>query len=75
MILVLFRSRRTAYIVRDNTKKNYVSRFILQGRNIILKNILDFDVVYVKLNNISCEFPGLNYVATLRCSEGIFMTT
>ena len=24
-----------------------------------------FDVVYVKSNSISCEFSGLNYVATL----------
>ena len=35
--LVLFCSRRTAYIVRDNTKKIYFSRFILQERNIIFK--------------------------------------
>ena len=37
----VFFSRRTDYIVRDNAKKNYISGFILQGRNIIFKNILD----------------------------------
>ena len=36
---LLFCSRRTAYIVRD-MRKIYISRFILQGRNIIFKNIL-----------------------------------
>ena len=36
----MFCSRRTAYIVRDNAKKIYISRFILQGRNIIFKSIL-----------------------------------
>ena len=40
-------------------RKNYISMFILQGRNIIFKNF------YVKSNSISCEFSGLNYVATL----------
>ena len=34
-----------------------------------------FDVVYIKSNSISCEFSGLNIVATLRCTEGIFMTS
>ena len=38
--LFLFCSRRTAYIVGDNAKQNYISRFILQGPNIIFKNIL-----------------------------------
>ena len=38
---VLFCSRRTADIVRDNAKKNYISRFTLQGCNIIFKNILN----------------------------------
>ena len=40
VFLVLFCSRRTAYIVRDNAKKIYIGRFILQGHNIIFKNIL-----------------------------------
>ena len=34
-----------------------------------------FDVDYVKSSSISCEFCGLNIVATLRCSVRIFMTT
>ena len=29
-------------------RKNYISRFILQGRNIIFKNIYVFNEVYVK---------------------------
>ena len=37
---VLFMS--TAYIVTDYAIKIYISRFILQGRNIIFKNILRF---------------------------------
>ena len=39
VFLVLFCSRRTAYNVRG-VKKIYISRFILQGHNIIFKNIL-----------------------------------
>ena len=38
--VVLFCSRHTAYIDRDNAKKIHISTFILQGRNIIFKNIL-----------------------------------
>ena len=45
--------------------KNYISRFILQGRNIIFKNILDVRCSLRKKNGISWEFSGLNYVATL----------
>ena len=41
VFLVLFCSRRTAYIVRDNAKKIYYHiRFILKGRIIIFRNIL-----------------------------------
>ena len=36
----MFCSRRTAYIVKDNAKKNYISRFISQECNIIFKTIL-----------------------------------
>ena len=35
-------------------QKIYISRFMLQGRNIIFKNIYMFDVVYVKSNSIWC---------------------
>ena len=48
-----FCSRRTAYIVRDNAKKIYISRFIFQGHNLFLKNYV-FDVVYIKSNSITC---------------------
>ena len=34
-------------------RKIYISRFILQGRNIIFKNIYVFDEVYIKANSIS----------------------
>ena len=40
LFLFRFSSRRGAYIVRDNAKKMYISRYILQGHNIIFKNIL-----------------------------------
>ena len=40
VFLVPFCSRRTAYIVRDNEQKIYINKFILQGRNIIFKNIV-----------------------------------
>ena len=63
MFLVLLCSRRTAYIVRDNANKNYNSRLILQGCNIIFKVFNVFDVVYVKLNSLPCEFSGLHYMA------------
>ena len=60
MFLALFCSRRTAYIVRDNAKK-----FTTVGRILFSKIFYMFDVVYVKLNSISCEFSGQNVVATL----------
>ena len=65
MFLVLFCSRRTAYIVRVNAKTFYITRFISQGCNIIFKKNYVFDVVYVKSGSISYEFCDLNYVATL----------
>ena len=52
-VFVLFCSCRTAYIVRDNAKKIYMSTFILQGRNLFSKIFYVFDVVYVKSNSIS----------------------
>ena len=65
MFLVLFCSHHTAYIVRDNAKK-------LTSVGLSYKGVISFseifyvlDVVYVKSNRISCEFSGLNVVATL----------
>ena len=65
MFLVLFFSRRTAYIVRDNTKK--FKSVGLSYKDVILfsKIFYVFDVVYVKSSSTSCEFSGLNIVATL----------
>ena len=51
--------------LRDNAKKNYVSRLIFEGVILFSKIFFVFHVVYVKSNIISCEFSGLNYVATL----------
>ena len=58
-------SRRTAYIVRDNAKK--ITLVGLSYKDVILfpKIFYVFGVVYVKSNRISCEFSGLNIVATL----------
>ena len=50
VFLVLFCSRPTAYIVRDNAKKIYISR----GLILFSKIFYVFDVVYVKSNRISC---------------------
>ena len=60
---VLFTS--FAYIVRDNSKK--ITSVDLSYKGVILfsKIFYIFDVVYVKSNRISCEFSGLNVVATL----------
>ena len=65
MFLVMFCSRRTAYIVSDNAKK--ITSVGLSYKDVILfsKLFYVFDVVYVKSNSISCEFSGLSYVATL----------
>ena len=75
MFLILFCSRRTAYIVRDNAKK--FTSVGLSNKGVILFSKIFYvsDVVYLKSNSISCEFSGLNYAATLNESEGIFMTT
>ena len=76
MFLVLFCSRHTAYIIRDDAKK-FTSEGLSYKGVILFSNIFYvFDVVFVKSNSISCEFSGLNYVATLpNASERIFMTT
>ena len=65
VFLVLFCSRRTAYIVGDNAKK--FTSVDLSYKDVILfsKIFYMFDVVYVKSNRISCEFFGLNITATL----------
>ena len=65
MFLVLFCSRRTAYIVRDNAKKFTSVGLSYKGVILFSKIFYVFDVVYVKSNTISCEFSGLDYVATL----------
>ena len=67
MFLVLFCSRRTAYIVRDNAKKNTSIGRPISYMGLILFSKLFYliDVVYVKSSSISCEFSGLNVVATL----------
>ena len=62
--LVLFCSRRTAYIVRDNAKKFTSVGLTYKGVVLFSKIFYMFDVVYVKSNSISCEFSGLNIVAT-----------
>ena len=60
MFLVRFCSRRTAYIVRDNAKK--FTSVGLSYKDVILfsKIFYVIDVVYVKLNSISCEVLNLN---------------
>ena len=65
MFILLFCSSRTAYIVRDNAKK--ITSVGLSYKGVILFSEIFYvlDVVYVKSNRISCEFSGLNYVATL----------
>ena len=65
MFLVLFCSRVTAYIVRDNAKKFTSVDLSCKGIILFTKIFYIFDVVYVKLNRISCEFSGLNITATL----------
>ena len=66
MFLVLFCSRRIAYIVRDNEKKKFIS-VGLSNKDVTLfsKLFYMFYVVYVKSNSMSCEFSDLNVVATL----------
>ena len=49
VFLVLFCSRRTDYIVRDNCEKIFISRFILPGPNIIFKNSLDVRCILRKI--------------------------
>ena len=66
MFLVLFCSRRTAYIVRDDAKK--ITSVGLSYRGVILfsKIFSTFDVDYVKSKSISYDFFGLNVVPTLQ---------
>ena len=68
VFLVLFCSRRTPYIVRNNARKfTPVGRPIsYMGLILFSKIFYVFVVVYVKSNSISCEFSGLNVVATLQ---------
>ena len=66
MFLVLFCSRRTAYVARDNAKKLH--------QYVYSKIFYVFDVVYIKSSNISCEFSGLNVVATLERKRRIFVS-
>ena len=56
VFLVLFCSRRTAYIVRDNAKK--FTSVALSYKDVILfsKIFYMFDVVYVKSNSICANF-------------------
>ena len=63
--LVLFCSRRTAYIVRDNEKKFISVGLSNKDVTLFSKIFYMFDEVYVKSNSISCEFSGLNVVAKL----------
>ena len=65
MFHVLFCSRRTAYIVRDNWEKFTPVGLSYKGVILFSKIFYVFDVVYVKSNRISCEFSDLNVVATL----------
>ena len=65
MFLVLFYSGHTAYIVRDNAKKFTTVGLSYNDVTLFSKIFYMFDVVHVKLNSISCEFSGLNVVATL----------
>ena len=65
MFLVPFCSRRTAYIVSDNTKKFTSVGLSYKGVILFKKIFYVFDAVYVKSNSVLCEFSGLNYVATL----------
>ena len=65
MSLALFCSRRTAYIIRDNAKKITSVGLSYKDVKLFSKIFYVFDVVYVKSNSISCQFSGLEVVATL----------
>ena len=65
MFLVLFCSRRTAYIVRNNAKKFTSVGLSYKGVILFSKIFYMFGVVCVKLNSIPCEFSDLNVEATL----------
>ena len=54
VFLVLFCSRRAAYIVRDNAKKFTSVGLSYKGVILFSKIYCVFDVVYVKSNRISC---------------------
>ena len=61
---LLFCSRRTAYIVRDNVK--IFTSVGLSYKDVILfsKIFYVFDVVYLNQIAFHANFSGLNYVAT-----------
>ena len=65
MFLVLFCSRRTAYIVTNNAKKFTSVGLSYNGVILYSKIFYVFGVVYVKSDSISCEFSGLKFMATL----------
>ena len=65
MFLVLFCSRRTAYIVRDNAKKITSVGLAYKDVTLFSKIFYVFYVFYVKSNSISCKFSGLKVGATL----------
>ena len=65
------------YVVLLISLERKITSVGLSFKGVILfsKIFYVFDAVYVKSNSISCEFSGLNYVATLPdASEGVFMT-
>ena len=65
VFLVLFCSRLTAYIVRDNAKRITSVGISYMGLILFSKIFYVFDIVYVKSSSIPCEFSGLNIMATL----------
>ena len=67
VLLVSFCSRCSAYIVRDNAKKFTSVGLSYEGVILFSKIFTSsmYGLVYVKSNGISCEFSGLNVVATL----------
>ena len=65
MFRVLFCLRHTVYNVRDNAIKFTSVGISYMGLILFSKIFYVFAVVYVKSSSISCEFSGLNIVATL----------
>ena len=56
MFLVLFCSRRTAYIVKDNAKTLTSVGLSYKDVTFFAKIFYVFDVLYVKSNKITCYF-------------------